>query len=338
MKYFRPPIACLAAAWLAAIGLTAVRADEIETSSIKFSDPANPGTLKLNVSTGDIRILGSDSAEVSIRTALKPANHGRRKDGLRVLSSSSSYSLVEKDNVITLSHDAGQWPSGGGDFDIAVPRNTHVVVSNSLGGDITVGGIGGDIEIKCLNGEVKLADVSGGALVETMNGEIQVAVRALAGDRPLSFTSMNGEVDLTLPNDAKANVQLRSHNGSILTDFDEQQLVTKTTALANQGRGPGPHLSDSAEIRAVVRDAMRVGIEAAREATRAAREAIREARAEAGYADDDHTPIPPVPPMPPMPALPPMTGGKIVSGMLNGGGPEIRISTMNGNVTLRKAK
>jgi hypothetical protein len=31
-----------------------------------------------------------------------------------------------------------------------------------------------------------------------------------------------------------------------------------------------------------------------------------------------------------------MTGGKIVSGTLNGGGPEIRVTTMNGDVTLRK--
>jgi hypothetical protein len=31
-----------------------------------------------------------------------------------------------------------------------------------------------------------------------------------------------------------------------------------------------------------------------------------------------------------------MTGGKIVSGTLNGGGPDIRIATMNGDVTLRK--
>jgi hypothetical protein len=37
-----------------------------------------------------------------------------------------------------------------------------------------------------------------------------------------------------------------------------------------------------------------------------------------------------------MAPLPPMTGGKIVTGTLNGGGAEIRIATMNGDVTLRK--
>jgi hypothetical protein len=41
--------------------------------------------------------------------------------------------------------------------------------------------------------------------------------------------------------------------------------------------------------------------------------------------------------MPPMPhAMPSMSGGKVVSGPLNGGGPEIQIATMNGTITLRK--
>ena len=38
----------------------------------------------------------------------------------------------------------------------------------------------------------------------------------------------------------------------------------------------------------------------------------------------------------PLPPLPPMTGGKIVSGTLNGGGPDIQVTTMNGDITLRK--
>jgi hypothetical protein len=39
---------------------------------------------------------------------------------------------------------------------------------------------------------------------------------------------------------------------------------------------------------------------------------------------------------PSLPPLPPMTGGKIVSGSLNGGGVEIQASTLNGGITLKK--
>ncbi|MEO6005593.1 MAG: DUF4097 family beta strand repeat-containing protein [Opitutus sp.] len=336
----------LLSAALAVTLLTAARAEDNDTSSIKFSNPGQPGTLKVTVTNGDIHIRGVDAPDVTVRTELRPEGHGQRDDGLRVLTSSSSYSLTEKENVVTLSYGADSWPGNGGDFDITVPHNTNIVISSALGGDITIGEVSGDLEVKSLNGEVKLRDVAGGALVETMNGEIKADVTQMKDGKPLSFTSMNGEVALRLPKDIKANVRLRTHNGSILTDFDDKQLVTKTASLRNR-HGPdnvGENQSD--DVRATVRDAVRMGIDAARqaanEAARGAREAMREANRNAhnskDHAREDEEDATPAIPTPPMPPLPPMTGGKIVTGTLNGGGPEIRVATMNGDVTLRKAE
>ncbi len=335
------------AASVAALLFVAARGSD-DTATATFSDPAKPGTLKISIANGDLRIRGDDVSAITIETDLQPQQSGRRGDGLRVLTSSTSYSLVEKNNVVTLSHGSEGWPGTPSDFDIVVPRNTSVVISNAFGGDIHIQNVTGDLEVKSLNGEVKLDAVAGGVLVETMNGEIEVNVSTFVEGKPLSFTSMNGEVSLNIPADAKANVRLRTHNGSILTDFDEQQLVTKTTSLKHEGsRGRNSGVVDSEEIRATVRAAVQIGIEAAREATFAARDAIHEARREAGHANDnedenvevenEHTEDINVP-VPPMPPLPPMTGGKIVTGTLNGGGPEIRITTMNGDVTLRKTR
>ncbi len=332
----------LVAAAMTLLLLTAARADD-DTSSIKFSDPSKPGTLKIAVSNGDVSVHGADSSEITVRSSAEPERKEQRRDGLRVLTSAASYSLSEKDNVITLTHGSGTWPGSGGDFEITVPRNTHVIISNALGGDLEIADITGDIEVKSLNGSVSLDGVSSGALVETMNGEIEVNVRSLTQNKPLSFTSMNGEVTLHLPAATNANVHLRTHNGSILTDFDEQQLVTKTVSAKGPPRGPMNF--DSGEIRATVQAAVRVGVEAAREASRAARDAVREARRAQAQADEhaeevehesdtEHHDIP----LPPIPPLPPVTGGKIVTGTLNGGGPEIRITTMNGDVTLRRAE
>jgi hypothetical protein len=310
---------------------------EPATAAVRFSDATKPGTLKVIVTNGDIHIVGSDRADIQVRTELKPEGAAQRKDGLRVLTSSSSYSLTEKDNIATLSYGTDSWPNGGGDFDISVPRNTNVVISSAYGGDIDIGNVTGNLEVKSLNGEVRLADVTGVALVETMNGGIHADVRSVTEGTPLSFTSMNGEVSLRLAPDLKANVRLRTHNGSILTDFDEKQLITKTVASKGDRKGHGPHSlpngADPDEIRATVREAVRMGIDAAREAARGAREAMQEANGHSDDSNDDHEHAIPVPPVAP---LPPMTGGKTVTGTLNGGGAEIRITTMNGDVTLRK--
>lgn len=336
MKLNVPHTSWLFAALFAAISVTAAEpgpgTEGATTETVKFSDPSKPGTLRLTVANGDIHITGRDSPEISITSEARAESSAPRPDGLRVLTASSSYSLVEKNNVVTLSYGSMGWPSNGGDFAIAVPRNTNVVISNSLGGNIEVRGVTGDLEIKSLNGEVQLADVSGGALVETMNGEIHVTVQKLMDGKPLSFSSMNGEVQLHLPVDSKGSIRLRTHNGTILTDFDDKQLVTKTTSLG------GAHFyGNGNEIQAAVRDAVRVGMEAAREASRAARDAIREASQ--NHEDGDDEVERPEPPIPPMAPLPPMTGGKMVTGTLNGGGgAEIRVTTMNGNVTLRKTQ
>jgi hypothetical protein len=345
------------AASLTLIFLSAARAAD-PLSTIKFSEPAKPGTLKIRVGHGDIRITGikSDGGEITVKSDAQAVTSAPRKDGLRVITAASSFALFEKANVITL--DATEnWAQGrGGDFTITTPINTSVIITSAWGGDVTCTDLSGDIEIKGLNGEVKLNNISGGALVETMNGEIKASITELHEGKPLSFTSMNGEVALNLPADIKANVRLRTQNGSILTDFDDKVLITKTEAAAytpKSGRRVTivrketrtDHTTDNGtneEIRAAIKEGVQAGAEAAREVAQAIREAAQAAREGAQAAREAEAARgesgPNVAPMPPMPPLPPMTGGKIVSGTLNGGGPDIRIATMNGDVTLRKVE
>jgi hypothetical protein len=323
--------------------IAAVRA-EPTTSVVKFSDPAKTGTVKIAVARGDLRIHGSDSPGIVVKSEAQPDNQAPRKDGLRVLTSSSGFSLSEKDNVVTLDALGDGWSGGPSDLEVTVPRNANLILSNSLGGDIICSGVGGDIEVKSRNGAVRLDEVSGSALVETMNGEITANVRELHDNKPLSFTSMNGEVVIRVPADVKANVRLRTQNGSILTDFNEKALVTKVETNSRSSRHGG-HPSGSTiitpELRQTIQQATRAGMEAAREAVQAAREAAEAAREAAdeqrSASYNPPNPIPPRPPtMPAMPAIPTITGGKLVTGTLNGGGPEISVATMNGEVTLRR--
>ena len=226
----------LLAAVLPLLPLASAHAEE--ASTIKFSDSSKPGTLKLQLARGDVRIKGADVAEISVKTDAKPVNRPR-KDGLRVLTASSGFSLTEKNNVVTLDTLADGWHGGGGgaDFTITVPRSTSIVLNASWGGsDIHCSDIAGDIEIESMHGEVNLDGISGGALVSTMNGEIHANVAKLSEKKPLSFSSMNGEVVIRVPAESKANIRLRTQNGQILTDFDEGSLVSK---IENAPRSAG---------------------------------------------------------------------------------------------------
>jgi len=345
-----------------------------EPGIIKFSDPGKPGTVKISLGRGELQVTGADTQEVTVKSEAKAATSKPRKDGLRVLSAASSYALKEKDNVVTLdaaAHDGGQ---GSGDFKLTVPRNTNIVIQNAWGGDIAITGLSGDLEINCMHGEIKLDGVAGGAVVSTMNGEIRANIRELREGKPLSFTSMNGEVVLRVPADAKANVRLRTQNGSVLTDFEESALVTKTES------SPGmPRISKvstlrgrqviTTEVQDAIREAAHAGATAVKEALEAVKEGLEAAKLDSDQARQDldkakrdleraqreverersrtsraveatpavpAAPKPAVAPMPPKLSIPTISGGKLVTGTLNGGGPEISVSTMNGDVVLRK--
>ncbi len=340
MKHSHLSPSVLLAAGIAFLLVPVARAADAGTSTIQFSDPAKPGTLKIQLARGNLSVKGTDTHEIKVRSEVQPTAKKARQDGLRVLSSSSGFTLVERANTVTLEclDDAGQ--HGRADFDVIVPRNTNVVVQNSWGGNIGITGLGGNIDITCTNGEVTLTGISGGAVVNTMNGQIHASLDQLQEHRPVSFTSMNGEVIVRLPAEAKANLRLRTHNGSILTDFDEKVLTTKTESTPRTGssrrivsRSAGNSILPP-EAHEAIREASRVALEATREVAQAMREAANAARegADEARAGEEAG----RPPRPPLPPIPPITGGKLVTGTLNGGGPEISVATMNGDVTLRR--
>jgi hypothetical protein len=333
MKTPCPPLCLLA---FAVALLPAAQAETI-TATVTPSDPAKPCVLKIRVARGAVHVHGSDTKDITVVSDAAPENKVR-KDGLRVLTSAASYTFVEKNNVVILESDNGHESSTTGDFQITVPRTTSLVITDLWGGEITCAGVSGDVDIRSHNGQVRLDDVLGGATVETMNGEIYAKVAELHENHPLCFTSMNGKVTVTLPAAIKANVRLRTQNGAILTDFDERALITKTEIAARSARNGQLIVAGddviSDQARDAIRDAGREAGEAAREAARAIHEAaaaMREGLAE-GHANAGM----PMIPMPPLPPLPPMTGGKIISGTLNGGGVDIQAATMNGDVVIRK--
>jgi hypothetical protein len=322
--------------------LTPARADE-STGHIALSDPARPATLRIRVWQGDVTVRGADVREITVKTDSPAEESPPREDGMRVLSASSSYRLSENANVVTLEYGAAGWGGAPADFDITVPRETSVVVANSIRGDLECRGLSGDIDVRTLHGDVKADGVSGGVCIESMNGEITVNMASVSATKPLSLTSMNGKITIRVPPDSRAMVRFRTHHGVILTNFDDKALVTRTEISGYKGHsrgegsddpqaaGPAKPASHAAPAEPAAEPAPMPETDGAwraeiRESMREAAEAMREG------LDEIHAQ------MPKMPQLPPMTGGKVVSGALNGGGVEIQAATLNGDIVLRKAE
>jgi gas vesicle protein len=274
------------------------------SNEVRFQDPAKPGLFRINLSSGKIHVsAGKEPGVVRVVSSVKTKTPAQpREDGLRVLGDTqAAYSLTANGNNAELSYDKDAW---GGDarFEITVPADTALQIQSSWGGDIAVEDLSGDLSIQGMNCDVSLDRISGGTNVEIMNGKVNATYTAIQAGKPVSISSMNGPVVLKVPEDTKANVRFRTHNGAILTDFNENALKTKSedlggthwgamagkhTAVAvniakEVGREIAIHAKDVAEeIREAVESQREEVAEAARDAAEAAKDAAQAAR-EAG--------------------------------------------------------
>lgn len=192
--------------------------------TVSFSDPSRPGTLKLNMLQGAISVKAASGKDVVFNVRGRGSSSRNRKptssatDGLHRLDTvSSGLSVEEQNNVMTVS--AGM---SSIDLQIEVPARTNLQLSVVNGGGLTVEGVEGEIEVKNDNGSITLNDVSGSVVAHSLNGKVSATLKRVAPQQPMSFVSMNGAVDVTLPPDTKANLKLRTDHGDVWTDFDVQ--------------------------------------------------------------------------------------------------------------------
>lgn len=138
--------------------------------------------------------------------------------GLKLISSAKSgLEVRENANVVTIETQA--WKNTV-DVTIQAPFSTALKLSSGLNGDIAVSDISGEIEIGNLSGDVNLTGVSGTVVANTMKGDLTVTLNKVAAGKPMAFTTMMGDIDVTLPADLKANVKMKSDQGEIYSDFD----------------------------------------------------------------------------------------------------------------------
>jgi hypothetical protein len=74
-------------------------------------------------------------------------------------------------------------------------------------------------------------------VANTHNQDVRVTLTRITADKAMSFLSHNGDVDVTLPASAKANLKMRSDNGEIFTDFDIQIRPAGPSQTSPRGRG-----------------------------------------------------------------------------------------------------
>ena len=204
---------------------------------VNFSDPSRPGLLKVNLFNNGITVRSYTGKEIIVETT---SRRGRRQrpdttpDGLRRIDTNvAGLTIEEENNVMSVN---ARNPNDSGDLDIQVPVKTNLNLRTVNGGNITVEGVEGEIEVSNTNGGVMLNNVAGSVVAQATNGRIVASLRDITPNKPMSFISQNANIDITLPPSAKANLRMRTNNGAIYSDFDIQLQPTTPTVQGRPGK------------------------------------------------------------------------------------------------------
>jgi DUF4097 and DUF4098 domain-containing protein YvlB len=198
--------------------------------TVPFSDPARPKMLKASLVNGGITVKGYDGKDAIVEARAqgdsgRKARRAERPDGLRRIDiTGTGLSVEESDNVITVGTRS---VNDSIELNIQVPFNTSLKLHAVNGGDIVVDHIIGDVEIDNTNGNATATHISGAAVVHALNGKVLVSLDKVTADKPMSFSSLNGDIDVTIPADVKAKVKLKTDNGAVYSDFE---IAMDTTA------------------------------------------------------------------------------------------------------------
>lgn len=210
------------------LAIPALRGEEAsERVAVPFSDPSKPGSLEVSLINGGITVSGYEGKEVIIEsktsaqvvTPAAPEKSSSKYPGMKRLSSVGGGLRVEEaGNVMTIS--SPPWKAET-DLAIRVPLNTSLRLHTVNGGGIRVENVNGEIEAANVNGDIVLLRVTGAAAAHTVNGKVTAAFARLDPKKPVSLVSFNGDVDLTLPAEAKATLKMSINNeGEIYSDFE----------------------------------------------------------------------------------------------------------------------
>ncbi len=215
--------------------------DNANRVTVNWSDPSRPGLVKVMLLSGGISVRSHSGKEVIVEGSNvgRERNSDATRDGLRRIPlSTRGFVLEESNNVMTISRDNF---FDGGNIEIQVPARTNLQLSSVNGSLISVDGVEGDIEINSTNGRVMLNNVAGSVVANATNGNLTATIREVAANKPMSFSSMNSNVDVTLPASTKANLKINSTNGSAWSDFDLKMGASSAPVVTNNRNGNGKY-------------------------------------------------------------------------------------------------
>ena len=205
--------------------------------TVNLDDPSRPAFVKASLVNGGFTVKAYDGKEVIVEARVRNQEVEKPSSGPKRLNiSTTGLSVEEENNEISISTESYARTI---DLIITVPAHTSLKLRAVNDGDIVVTGVDGDIDVDDINGSVTLNNVSGGVVAHALNGRVLATFVHVNPQKPMAFSSLNGDIDVTLPADVKANVSIKSDRGDVFSDFNVQLQASAPQQVVEDGRKEG---------------------------------------------------------------------------------------------------
>jgi hypothetical protein len=106
--------------------------------------------------------------------------------------------------------------------------------SGIIAGNILIKDLTGTIEINTIQGNIDVENIKGEVVASSVQGNLKVIFDKLSKDNALYFSTVNGEIDITLPKGTAADIMAKTLNGNVYSGFDGE---TTTENVVNEKTG-----------------------------------------------------------------------------------------------------
>lgn len=193
-----------------------------EHLTVPLSSPGQPYTLKVHLVEGSIKVVSYEGKDILINVTSGTDEEEKSnaiENGMKRISKSGGYEVTAKeaDNTVTVSTSN---PNKEINLDLKIPQDVKLKLGTVNNGDIEVENVRGELEVNNVNDKITLTNISGSVVANTVNGDVTVSFIMVDPKAPMAFSTLNGDVRVTLPADTKANLKLKSDMGEVYSDFD----------------------------------------------------------------------------------------------------------------------
>lgn len=178
-----------------------------------------PLNLQIDSYWGDIMIEGYDGTEILLNVGNSEATGGMNLQNLSEVDSELFEIKQENGNIQIL--DLQQNAATPLNFYLKVPYNTTLKLNLNESGNIEVNDTDNLVEIDNNSGSVQLDNLRGWAIVNAIDGEINANFEEVEEEKPMSFTTLNGSIYLTFPEDLQADIKVKCNQPGIINDFEK---------------------------------------------------------------------------------------------------------------------